>query len=52
MENFQLDSGRHKRDIGKHLEVMVVTDSTVIDFHGEDDAELFLLAIFNMVSRY
>lgn len=33
----------------KFLEVMVVIDETVIQFHGEQHTELFILAIFNMV---
>ncbi|XP_067936820.1 ADAM DEC1-like [Watersipora subatra] len=43
---------RSKRDVAeqKYLEVMVVIDQTVIEFHGEDDTELFILALFNMVS--
>ena len=28
---------------------MVVIDNTVVQFHGEDNTELFILAMFNMV---
>lgn len=45
--------GRAKRATpgDKYLEVMVVIDSTVVDFHGEQNTEVFVLALFNMVSK-
>jgi len=33
----------------KFLEVMVVIDKTVVEFHGEQNTEVFILALFNMV---
>lgn len=30
---------------------MIVIDYTIVDFHGGDKTELFILALFNMVSR-
>lgn len=42
----QAPSGSHNE---KYLEVMVVMDSTVVDFHGDENSELFILALFNMV---
>lgn len=51
-------SNRRRRAVGqsdqrqKFLEVMVVIDRTIIDFHGEENTELFVLALFNMVSEY
>lgn len=43
---------RTKRQAGvrNHMEVMVVIDHTVINFHGEETTELFVLAVFNMVT--
>lgn len=46
---------RRKRDVNsgigqRYLEVMVVIDHTIISFHGEENTELFVLALFNMVS--
>ena len=44
---------RTRRDIPSNyfLEVLLVTDNTLINFHGKDNVQQYLLAMINIVSK-
>ncbi|XP_039291361.1 A disintegrin and metalloproteinase with thrombospondin motifs 7 isoform X3 [Nilaparvata lugens] len=46
------DRTRHKRSTSRkhHVECLVVADSSMVDFHQEEEIETYLLTIMNMVN--
>lgn len=44
---------RPPRSVSKerHVETLVVADSTMVEFHQDGDVDTYLLTIMNMVSR-